>query len=831
MKNRCLIGTLLVLLLGLLAVPVRVLAQDEPAPGVARVSLIHGDVSTMRGDSGDWAATTVNAPLVQGDKVTAGERSRAEIQLDYANILRLDQRSEVKIAELSRTHIQIQVAQGTVNFTVFKGTEAQVEIATPNMAVHSLGEGSYRIQVNSPTETQVMVRKGQAEVATPQGSTTLEKNKMITVQGAENPEYQIAKAGHRDDWDEWNKNRDKEILDASSWRYTDRYYTGAQDLDRYGRWEQVADYDWCWTPYVNAGWVPYYDGRWSWEPYWGWTWVSYEPWGWAPYHYGRWFSHGGGWSWWPGRRGHGFYPTWAPAYVSFLGFGYGGHNWGFGAGFGFGSLGWCPLGPYDTFRPWWGRHNRYDAINITNITNVNNIQNFGNRGHGHNRGHQPYVSNLQRALNDPQMRRAITTVSAEDFVHGRMPRQAHGVDSATLRQGHVVSGTLPVVPTRESQRTVDRSVNRAGLPATSASPQHFFGQRQQPGAVRSFDQEVAGIQRMVQTHNPLGATAPGGMTRPTRANPAIGGAFGRTPEGIGQNAQPGVRGTPRAPGAGSQTPLAGAVPNTNQKPQGQGFATPGAAMRPQAGAAGVEPGAVTSGWHRFGAGSPRGGNPAPGQIQRPANVPGFTAQGNRPAWGQPSVTPGTDRQAATPMTPREPQAATPQAPAAAPRQVAPSSVGGDRGGWQQFGPQARPGSTVNTPREVAPSRNAPAWSARTAPQSRAAGQGGWQRFSQSPRQAPNNPPTYRQGSSGPAAQPGWGQSAPRNYGGMSAPRPPHGSTYQSAPRTYSRPPLNIGRPIVTQRSAPASRSYGGGGSRGGSGGGGRSSSGSSRGRR
>ncbi len=78
-------------------------AADEPQPGVARVSMIHGDVSTQRGDSGDWVATTINAPLVRGDKVSTGARSRTEIELDYANILRLDQRAEAKIADLTRT--------------------------------------------------------------------------------------------------------------------------------------------------------------------------------------------------------------------------------------------------------------------------------------------------------------------------------------------------------------------------------------------------------------------------------------------------------------------------------------------------------------------------------------------------------------------------------------------------------------------------------------------------------------------------------------------------------------------------------------------------------
>ena len=37
---------------------------DGPQPDVARISLIHGDVSMQRGDTGDWAATSINAPLV-----------------------------------------------------------------------------------------------------------------------------------------------------------------------------------------------------------------------------------------------------------------------------------------------------------------------------------------------------------------------------------------------------------------------------------------------------------------------------------------------------------------------------------------------------------------------------------------------------------------------------------------------------------------------------------------------------------------------------------------------------------------------------------------------
>src|SRR6267154_5371110 len=104
-------------------------------PTVARLSLIHGEVSMQRGDSGDWSSVTLNSPLVRGDQVATGDRSHTELQLDYADIVRLSSRAQVKIADLTRSHIQIQVAQGYTNYSMLKGSEASVEIDTPNVTV------------------------------------------------------------------------------------------------------------------------------------------------------------------------------------------------------------------------------------------------------------------------------------------------------------------------------------------------------------------------------------------------------------------------------------------------------------------------------------------------------------------------------------------------------------------------------------------------------------------------------------------------------------------------------------------------------------------------
>ena len=323
-------------------------AQAEPASSVARISLTHGDVSTQRGDSGDWATAALNQPMVSSDKISTGVNSRAEVQLDSANILRLGDSTLASIAGLTRNQIQVQLDRGLIDYSVFKGTEAQVEIDTANVAIRpAQNDGIYRIEINAQGETQVIVRKGSAEIATPQGSTKVEKGQMAVVRGAgDDTQYKLAQAPSNDSWDSWNNERNRLIYDAQSWGKTNRYYTGSEDLDAYGRWVTVPDYGPVWTPVVGPGWAPYRSGRWVWEPGWGWTWVSYEPWGWAPYHYGRWFVYNSSWVWWPGPAyGYPRYrPVWAPAYVSFFGFGGG---VGVSVGFGFGSVGWLPIGPCD----------------------------------------------------------------------------------------------------------------------------------------------------------------------------------------------------------------------------------------------------------------------------------------------------------------------------------------------------------------------------------------------------------------------------------------------------------------------------------------------------
>ncbi len=463
--------------------------QAGPPPDVARMSFIHGDVSMRRGDSGDWVALTLNTPLMAGDSVSTADGARAELQLDFANILRLSGHSEANIAGMADGHIQIQIAQGLVEYSVLKGAEGDAEIDTPTVAIHPLRDGEYRIEVNDAGETIVIVRKGQAEVSTPEGSTKVDEGEMITVHGTgADVQFKKSEARSSDEWDKWSEDRDKLIQNAEGTRRTNPYYTGAGDLDSNGTWQENPDYGQVWTPNVGPDWAPYRDGDWVWEPYYGWTWVSYEPWGWAPYHYGRWFLSGARWFWWPGPVYAGYRPLWSPAYVSF--FGFGGR---FGVGLGFGSIGWFPIGPCDPFFPWFGFGIRFGFADFFGFRGGFDYRRFPG-AIGPLRGRfDARFSNFNLAERNPGI---VSSMRAGEFGRGVVSVRA-GITASEFHGGQVMTGHVPVAPTRASLSSTNRAASASTI--RSGGQQHFFGSTASTNSRSgSFNEQAGRIQNALR---------------------------------------------------------------------------------------------------------------------------------------------------------------------------------------------------------------------------------------------------------------------------------------------------------------------------------------------
>jgi hypothetical protein len=401
-------------------------------------------------------------------------------------------------------------------------------------------DGVFRIEVRPDGDSVIIVRKGEAQIATPQGIAEIKQGDMATVRGSgADARYKITAAPERDDWDRWNSDRDRMIHNADAWRHTNKYYVGSEDLDANGRWENAPDYGQVWVPNEPDGWAPYRDGNWVYEPYYGWTWVGYEPWGWAPYHYGRWMWYGGAWAWWPGPVwGPGFYrPFWAPAYVSFFGWGGG---FGFGFGWGWGGFGWLPIGPCDRFFPWWGGY--YGRFGVVGFNRFGGLGRFGGFEplHGGTR-----FSNLAH-ISDPHIGGALSTVGAGRFGAGRT--SAVAATHAQLSSARMMTGNLPVVPSRASLS----ASGRAAAPSTihNSASQHFFG-TQSASRPESFQQQTAHLQQSMQQNHVSGVTAGGRSNSGTESRSASSAAAaGRSAESAASEASSANRGEQSSAGRG-----------------------------------------------------------------------------------------------------------------------------------------------------------------------------------------------------------------------------------------------------------------------------------------
>ena len=500
--------------------------------GVARVSLLNGDVSVRRGDSGDFVAAALNAPLLTLDAVQTGPSSRAEIQFDTANRLRFANDTEARFSQLTGDRAQIQLARGTVTWAVLADGGMQGEIATPSVAVRPLGRGDYRISVLPDGRTEITARSGTLEVYSPRGVERIQAGQTMLAQGGvDNPEFQTLTAVAPDEWDIFNERRDRELQGSRSYNYVSRDIAGAEDLDNYGQWNTDSMYGQVWTPRVASDWAPYRLGRWSYEDYYGWTWVSGDPWGWAPYHYGSWFQSSYGWSWCPGPRySHNYY---RPALVAFFGYGSGG-GYG-GRGWGFGNVGWVPLAPFERYHPWYGRGggSGYGGGFGRGVKIVNNV-------------------NITNSYRNARANNGVTSMNSRDFAGGNFGRYS-SPGMSQLQQAGAVHGAMPFTPSANHYRFNDRQT--ALQPRTNFNQTQFANRTQSSGTAQ-------GGNRYVPQQQGVGSFGRQGSIPANQGNQQYGGSSnwnrfgtpssssGQMPQqqngGFGRQQQPAVNQTPTA---------------------------------------------------------------------------------------------------------------------------------------------------------------------------------------------------------------------------------------------------------------------------------------------
>ena len=87
------------MILAALSIPAQAQDPDDQQRGVARISLMNGEVSVRRGDNAEWVAGVIDAPLMTDDRIATAPNSRAEVQFDSANLIRIGGNAEIRLAQ------------------------------------------------------------------------------------------------------------------------------------------------------------------------------------------------------------------------------------------------------------------------------------------------------------------------------------------------------------------------------------------------------------------------------------------------------------------------------------------------------------------------------------------------------------------------------------------------------------------------------------------------------------------------------------------------------------------------------------------------------------
>ncbi|HEX6362052.1 MAG TPA: DUF6600 domain-containing protein, partial [Albitalea sp.] len=422
---------------------------------------------------------------------------------------------ELEVLAIEDERISLQLHGGSVAARLRTEEAAdEFELATAEGDFRANRPGRYRFDRRDGS-SHVTVWRGEAVYEGPGSALTVEAGQRAEfwLEG-DVAQYTITDPV-RDGFASWNGERDRRDERSASSRYVSPEMTGAEDLDRYGRWQDVPEYGMAWVPtQVPSGWAPYRSGHWTWVSPWGWTWVDDMPWGFAPFHYGRWAFVNSTWCWVPGAYVH--RPIYAPAIVGWVG----GPHLSVAIGARTAPVvGWFPLAPREVYVPGYrASPNHVRTLNVAHAT-----QRIVERA---------IVGNPQQA------------VTQFDYAHRR---QHHAV---TVVPQEVLAQRRPVAPAAGRlapmvQRIVGQSPQQVMLAAPPVTPaaggvggRRFRGGPGPDPARAGVATAPVAAPSPVAVPSPPAATAGRWRQLPPRDPGAVGAASPRAPSPPAQPAAP-----------------------------------------------------------------------------------------------------------------------------------------------------------------------------------------------------------------------------------------------------------------------------------------------------
>ncbi len=416
---------------------------EDPPTRAARVAETQGTAWVFDAETKDWQRLSPNQTLGEGDRIRTERDGRLALRVGSTSLW-LDDSADLELSRLDEDHLELLLARGQLGLRLRNAEAArEAQVRTREGRFFFDRKGLYRVdQLDRGSRAFNWEGELRFEARAPgTPAVWLQPNEQAEFWWADGPRVERMVL-ERDRFADWLLGMSRSEGDLPAYRYVSPEMTGAEDLDRYGRWEQAEEYGTVWIPQqVAPDWAPYRYGRWVWTRHWGWSWVDDAPWGFAPFHYGRWVVVRERWCWVPGRYVP--RPAYAPALVAWVG------GPVVSVGISIGSrpppprYGWYPLAPREVYVPSY-RHSPHYGQRI-------------------NREHDPVtVVNRGSALPPPRSNREV---------HGAVSIWSESAARVVANtDAHVPLRPLPQAPSRQEWRPQEARGD-AGVPLRGLPPQ------------------------------------------------------------------------------------------------------------------------------------------------------------------------------------------------------------------------------------------------------------------------------------------------------------------------------------------------------------------------
>jgi hypothetical protein len=499
--------------LALAATALAAAAQEDPPGRIGRLAQVQGQIWMLEGGQGEWIEPSRNRPVTTGDRVATDSGARAALEIGSTSVY-LDQGSDLEVRRLDDDAVELVLLQGAASVRVRSPEVArEVELDTHEGRFAPQGPGLFRVDT-SDQGSFAAVFAGELQFDAPDSTLALRPGQRAEFwqDAGDNATHYSWADLTSDAFDLWVRRDDQLAQVRPPAQTVSIEMTGADDLGRYGRWDQDPAYGALWVPTaVQADWAPYRYGHWAWIAPWGWTWVDDAPWGFAPFHYGRWVNWRGQWCWAPGQ--YVARPVYAPALVAWVG----GAHWGASVSLGAPAVGWVPLAPREAYYPTYRTTNVYiHRVNVTQVVIRPGVPLprpavYANRGL---RGGFTVVPTKALAERQP-VAKAMGRFDPRDFREGRDGRDRNEDRDVRGRPGAGGPATAGFVPPPPAGASLAPRVVPARGSVIAPPPRGFPGARAE--AVRTIPERAQGGQGDTARPDANGRGVPNRGNEPLRS--------------------------------------------------------------------------------------------------------------------------------------------------------------------------------------------------------------------------------------------------------------------------------------------------------------------------